>query len=105
MSEAEVAEKLVVEPLEDRVAIQRTERMEKTRGGIVLPPRAQEAPNQGRVVAVGPGLRRSDGIPIPMRLEVGDLVMFGQYVGTDIEVGGHEVLIVRESEVFARIQE
>jgi len=92
-----------IRPLEDRVVIKQIEAEEKTAGGIVLPDTAKEKPQRGNVLAVGPGNRDEDGKYIEMDVEVGDEVIFSKYGGTEIKVGSDDVLILRESDVLAKV--
>ncbi len=94
---------LKVRPLEDRVVIEQIEAEEKTSGGIVLPDTAKEKPQRGRVLAVGPGKMLDSGERSPIGLTEGDEVLFGKYSGTDIKVDGHEIKILRESDILAKI--
>ena len=91
-------------PLDDRIVIEPNVAEETTAGGIVLPDTAQEKPQSGTVIAVGPGrLLESGGERCPVAVEVGDEVLYGKYGGTDIEVSGKEVKILRESDILAKI--
>ena len=90
-------------PLDDRVVVQPTDAEETTAGGIVLPDAAQEKPQRGSVVAVGPGRLLESGERCSMSVGVGDEVLFGKYGGTEIEVDGEEVKILRESDILAKI--
>lgn len=91
-----------VRPLDDRVVIQPFEAEERTRGGIVLPDSAREKPQQGRVIATGPGkLIEKTGQRGEMSLKVGDAVFYGKYSGTEIEIDGETYVIIRESDVLA----
>lgn len=92
-----------LKPLDDRVVIVPLEAEETTAGGIVLPDAAQEKPQRGEVVAVGPGRLLDGGERCAVAISVGDIVLFGKYGGTDIEVDGREVKILRESDVLAKI--
>ena len=93
-----------IRPLHDRVIVKRLEEERKTASGIVIPDSAAEKPDQGEVLAVGPGKKTEDGKLIPMDLKVGDKVLFGKYAGQSVKVDGDEVLVIREEEVFAVIQ-
>lgn len=96
------AKKLKIRPLDDRVVVEPFEAEERTAGGIVLPDTAREKPQQGKVVAVGPGkLLEKSGERAPMSLKVGDRVFYGKYSGTEIEIDGEEYVILRESDVLA----
>jgi len=90
-------------PLGDRVVVKPVEREEKTKSGIVLPDTAKEKPQRGRVLAVGPGARDENGEHIAMDLEEGDEIIFSKYGGTEIKLGVDEVLILRESDVLAKV--
>ncbi len=92
-----------LKPLDDRVVVEPTDAEETTAGGIVLPDAAQEKPQRGTVVAVGPGRLLDSGERCEICLEVGDEVLFGKYGGTDIEVDGSDVKILRESDILAKI--
>lgn len=94
---------LKVRPLDDRVVVEPLEAEEKTSGGILLPDTAKERPQRGRVVAVGPGKMLDSGERGPVSVEKGDEVLFGRYAGTDITVEGHEIKIMRESDILAKI--
>lgn len=90
-----------LKPLADRVVIKPSPAEEKTKGGIILPDTAKEKPVIGEVVAVGPGKVADDGKKIPMEVKVGDKVLYGKYSGTEVTVDGEELLIMRESDIFA----
>jgi len=92
-----------VVPLNDKIVVKRLEAEEKTAGGIVLPDTAKEKPQRGKVLAVGPGPRDEDGEHIAMDVEEGDEVIFSKYGGTEIKLGADEVLILRESDVLAKV--
>ena len=92
-----------LKPLDDRVVIQALEAEETTAGGIVLPDAAQEKPQRGKVLAVGPGHILENGERCSVSVVVGDEVLFGKYGGTDIEVEGEEVKILRESDILAKL--
>ncbi len=85
----------------DRVVIKPSPAEEKTKGGIFLPDTAKEKPVVGEVVAVGPGRKSDDGKTIAMEVKVGDKVLYGKYSGTEVTVDGKELLIMRESDIFA----
>ena len=90
-------------PLDDRIVIEPNVAEETTAGGIVLPDTAQEKPQSGTVIAVGPGRLLECGERCPVAVEVGDEVLYGKYGGTDIEVSGKDVKILRESDILAKI--
>lgn len=94
-----------IRPLHDRVVVRRKEEEQTTAGGILLPGSAAEKPNQGEVVAVGTGRVTNDGKVIEMAVKVGDTVVFGKYSGSNtIKVGGEELLILNESEIYGVIE-
>jgi chaperonin GroES len=96
------AKKLKIRPLDDRVVVEPFEAEERTRGGIVLPDTAREKPQQGKVIATGPGkLLEKTGERGKMSLKVGDAVFYGKYTGTEIELDGEKYVILRESDVLA----
>jgi chaperonin GroES len=96
------AKKLKIRPLDDRVVVEPFEAEERTRGGIVLPDTAREKPQQGKVIATGPGkLLEKTGQRGKMSLKVGDAVFYGKYTGTEIELDGEKYVILRESDVLA----
>ncbi|WP_407185201.1 co-chaperone GroES [Bradyrhizobium centrosematis] len=87
-------------PLHDRVVVNRIDADEKTAGGIIIPDTAKEKPSQGEVIAVGPGGRDESGKLIPIDIEVGDRVLFGKWSGTEVKIDGHDLLIMKESDVL-----
>ena len=87
-------------PLHDRVLVRRVEEETKTAGGIILPDTAQEKPSEGKIVAVGGGLRGDDGIVTPLDVKVGDRVLFGKFGGTEVKVDGDDLMILRESDIL-----
>ena len=91
-------------PLHDRVVIRRIEEDEKTAGGIIIPDTAKEKPSQGEVVAVGPGARNEKGEIVKLDVKVGDRVLFGKWSGTEVKIGGDELLIVKESDIMGVIE-
>jgi chaperonin GroES len=90
-----------VKPLADRVVVKALEETEQMRGGLYIPDTAKEKPQQGEVIAVGPGKISDDGKRIEMELKVGDKVLYGKYSGTEVTVGDEQYLILRESDVLA----
>ena len=90
-------------PLHDRVVVRRIEAQEKTKGGIIIPDTAQEKPQEGEVIAVGPGGRDESGKLIPIDLKTGDRVLFGKWSGTDVKLDGEELLIMKESDIMGVI--
>ncbi|WP_349258094.1 co-chaperone GroES [Vitreimonas sp.] len=91
-------------PLHDRVLVKRVKEEEKTRGGIIIPETAQEKPQEGEVVAVGPGTRDEDGEYIKLDVKVGDRILFGKWSGTEVKVDGEELLIMKESDILGVIE-
>ena len=87
-------------PLHDRVVVRRIEAEEKTAGGIIIPDTAKEKPQQGEIVAVGPGGRDENGKLIPMDVKLGDKVLFGKWSGTEVKLDGQELLIMKESDIM-----
>jgi chaperonin GroES len=92
-----------LQPLGDRVIVEILEEEETTVSGIVLPDTAREKPQKGKVLAVGPGARDEDGEYIKMDVDVDDVVIFSKYGGTEIKVGAEDVLILRESDILAKV--
>jgi len=90
-------------PLHDRVLIRRIEQDDKTAGGIIIPDTAKEKPQEGEVVAVGPGARKENGDLIPMSVSQGDRVLFGKWSGTEVKIGGEDLLIMKESDILGII--
>ncbi len=94
---------LKLKPLDDRIVVEPVEAEERTAGGIVLPDTAKEKPQRGKVLAVGPGKLLDDGKRGEMSVAVGDEVIYGKYSGSDIELDGREIKILRESDVLAKV--
>jgi chaperonin GroES len=92
-------------PLHDRVVVKRIAAEEKTRGGIIIPDTAKEKPQQGEVVAVGPGGRDESGKLIPIDINQGDRVLFGKWSGTEVTIDGEELLIMKESDIMGVLVE
>ena len=92
-----------IRPLGEKVLIKRLEAEEMTSGGIVLPDSAKEKPQQGKVTAVGAGMRTKDGKRVKPDVKKGDVVLFGKYAGSDVTVDGDEFKILRESEILAKL--
>ncbi|MCH2123774.1 MAG: co-chaperone GroES [Pirellulaceae bacterium] len=95
--------KIKIRPLEDRVVVKPVEAEATTAGGIVLPDSAQEKPRRGKVVAVGPGRLLDSGERGELSIAIGDEVIYGMYGGTDIEVNGEDVKILREGDILAKV--
>jgi chaperonin GroES len=93
-----------IRPLHDRVIVKRVEEERKTASGIVIPDSATEKPDQGEVIAVGPGKRDDAGKLIPMDLKVGDKVLFGKYSGQTVKVEGEELLVMREEDIMGVVE-
>ena len=93
---------LKLEPLADRLVVKPIEREEVTRGGIVLPDTAKEKPQEGKVLAVGPGRLSEDGKRMAMDIKVGDVVLYTKYGGTEIKIDDEELIILRESDILAK---
>jgi len=91
-----------LQPLADRLVVKPIEREEVTKGGIVLPDTAKEKPQEGKVVAVGPGRLSEDGTRIKMDIKVGDIVIYAKYGGTEIKIDDEELIILHESDVLAK---
>jgi len=91
-------------PLGDRVLVKRVEEEEKTRGGIIIPDTAKEKPQEGEVIAVGPGARDEDGDRIAMDVKAGDRILFGKWSGTEVRVDGQDLLIMKESDILGVIE-
>ena len=92
---------MTIKPLHDRVAIEVLEQNTKTAGGIIIPDSAKEKPVKGKVVAVGSGAKDENGKIIPLDVKVGDKVIFGKWSGTEIEIEGSKLLIMKESDIMA----
>lgn len=95
--------KLSLQPLDDRLVVKRLEAEEKTAGGILLPDSAKEKPSKGEIVATGPGKLLDNGKRAEVEVKVGDTVLFGKYSGTEVKVAGEELLIMRESDILAKL--
>ena len=87
-------------PLHDRVVVEPLDAEEKTAGGLIIPDTAQEKPQQGRVVAVGPGARGDDGKVVPLDVKEGDRVLYGKWSGTEVKIDGQTLLIMRETDIM-----
>lgn len=95
------AEKVKVRPLGDRVLVERIEQGEVKKGGLYIPDTAKEKPQEGKVVAVGPGKLDEDGKRRPLDVKAGDRILFGKYSGTDVKIDEKEYVIMREDDIFA----
>ena len=93
-----------VTPLHDRIVVSRVEAEEKTKGGIIIPDTAKEKPQEGRILAVGPGKRDKDGNLIPLEVKAGDRVLFTKWAGTEIKIDGQEHMIMKEDDILGVIE-
>ena len=91
-------------PLHDRVVVRRVESEEKTAGGIIIPDNAKEKPQEGEIIAVGPGGRDESGKLVPLDVKVGDRILFGKWSGTEVKIDGEELLIMKESDVMGVLE-
>jgi chaperonin GroES len=94
-----------IRPLQDRVIVKRIEEEEKSKGGIIIPDTAKEKPQEGKVIAVGKGKLNDDGKITPLDIKVNDRILFGKYSGTEINIDGHEHLIMREDDILGVIEQ
>ncbi len=92
-----------IQPLADRVVLRALEEAEQMRGGLYIPDTAKEKPQEGEVVAVGPGKLDEDGDRTPMEVKAGDRVLYGKYSGTEVKIDGEDFLILRESDILAKV--
>ena len=99
-----MASKLKLNPLGGRVIVEPIEQEEMTAGGIILPETAKEKPQEGKILAAGPGERDEDGERIPMEVQVGDKVLYAKYSGTEVKMDGKKLLILRESDILAVVE-
>ncbi|HET8669974.1 MAG TPA: co-chaperone GroES [Candidatus Saccharimonadales bacterium] len=99
-----MASKLKLKPLGGRVIVEPIEQEEMTAGGIILPETAKEKPQEGKILAAGPGERDEDGERIPMEVQIGDKVLYAKYSGTEVKMDGKKLLILRESDILAVIE-
>jgi chaperonin GroES len=90
-------------PLGDRVLVKRVEEETKTKGGIIIPDSAKEKPQEGEVIAAGPGARDENGKLVPLELKAGDRILFGKWSGTEVKIDGEELLIMKESDVLGTL--
>ncbi|MBY5355815.1 co-chaperone GroES [Rhizobium leguminosarum] len=91
-------------PLHDRILVRRVDSQEKTKGGIIIPDTAKEKPQEGEVIAVGPGARNDAGQIQALDVKVGDRILFGKWSGTEIKINGEDLLIMKESDVMGIIE-
>jgi chaperonin GroES len=99
-----MASKLKLKPLGGRVIVEPIEQEEMTAGGIILPETAKEKPQEGKILAAGPGDRDEDGERIPMEVKVGDKVLYAKYAGTEVKVDGKKLLILKENDILAVVE-
>jgi chaperonin GroES len=92
-------------PLHDRIVVRRIDAEEKTAGGIIIPDTAKEKPQQGEVVAVGPGARNEQGQIVPLDVKAGDTVLFGKWSGTEVKIDGEDLLIMKESDIMGVLEQ
>ena len=92
-------------PLHDRVVVRRIEAEERTKGGIIIPDTAKEKPQEGEVIAVGPGARDENGQIQPLDVKVGDRILFGKWSGTEVRIDGEDLLIMKESDIMGVIEQ
>jgi len=93
-----------IRPLHDRVVVKRIEAEQKSAGGIIIPDTAKEKPQQGEVVAVGPGARNEKGELVALDVKAGDIVLFGKWSGTEVKIDGQDLLIMKESDILGVIE-
>jgi len=91
-------------PLHDRLVVKRIDSVEKTKGGIIIPDTAKEKPQEGEVIAVGPGARDESGKLVPLEVRTGDRVLFGKWSGTEIKIDGEDLIIMKESDILGVIE-
>ena len=91
-------------PLGDRVVIRRVDEESRTKGGIIIPDSAKEKPQEGEVIAVGPGVRDDEGQRIPMNVKSGDRILFGKWSGSEIKLDGEDLLIMKESDILGVVE-
>jgi chaperonin GroES len=92
-------------PLHDRIVVKRIDAEQKTAGGIIIPDTAKEKPQQGEVIAVGPGARNEAGQIVPLDVQVGDTVLFGKWSGTEVKIDGEDLLIMKESDIMGVLEQ
>ena len=91
-------------PLHDRIVVKRIDAEQKTAGGIIIPDTAKEKPQQGEVIAVGPGARNEAGQIVPLDVQAGDTVLFGKWSGTEVKIDGEDLLIMKESDIMGVVE-
>jgi chaperonin GroES len=92
-----------IKPLQDRVLVQPLESDEKTAGGIIIPDTAKEKPQEGKIIATGPGKKTEDGTLMPLEVKKGDRVLFGKWSGTEVQIDGEDMMIMNESDIMGVI--
>ena len=95
---------MAIQPLHDRIILEAAQKEERTAGGIILPDTAQEKPQRGKVLAVGPGKRLDSGQLAPVDVKVGDTVLYGKYGGTEVKVDGNDFIILRAEDILAVLE-
>jgi len=93
-----------IRPLQDRVIVKRIAEEEKSKGGIIIPDTAKEKPQQGEVIAVGPGARDDDGKVTPLDVKTGDRVLFGKWSGTEVKIDGEDLIIMKENDILGVVE-
>ena len=91
-------------PLHDRVVVRRVDAEEKTKGGIIIPDTAKEKPQEGEIVAAGPGARDESGKLVPLEVKAGDRILFGKWSGTEVKIDGEDLIIMKESDVMGVVE-
>ncbi len=91
-------------PLHDRVVVRRVDAEEKTKGGIIIPDTAKEKPQEGEVIAAGPGARDESGKLVPLDVKAGDRILFGKWSGTEVKIDGEDLIIMKESDVMGVVE-
>ena len=91
-------------PLHDRVVVRRIEQDAKTAGGIIIPDTAKEKPQEGEIIAAGPGARNEQGQLVPLDVKAGDRILFGKWSGTEVKIDGEELLIMKESDIMGVVE-
>ena len=91
-------------PLHDRVVVRRVDAEEKTKGGIIIPDTAKEKPQEGEIVAAGPGARDESGKLVPLDVKAGDRILFGKWSGTEVKIDGEDLIVMKESDVMGVVE-
>ena len=94
---------MTIRPLQDRVLVQPLDQESKTAGGIIIPDTAQEKPQEGKVIATGPGKKTEDGTIMPLEVKKGDRVLYGKWSGTEVQIDGDDIMIMNESDIMGII--